>query len=93
MALGALGFAHVFAGWWAAQQDLAEIPFGHIEGVGLSDPTKLVDLHGWTERGMVHAYLALGFVCLAAMTIVWTLGRQPAEAPGGGLAALKGLDD
>lgn len=74
--LGALGFSDVFSTWWRAWGDPAEIPFGRIEGVGLSDASKLVDVHGWSEAGLVRAHLVLGVLCLVALAVryAWGLG-------------------
>ncbi len=72
--LGALGFADVFLTWWHAWGDAAEIPFGRIEGVGLSDASKLVDVHGWSEAGLVGAHLVLGGLCLVVIAARWAWG-------------------
>src|SRR5262249_17637602 len=58
LALGAFGFADAFALWWRARKDPGVIPFGEIEGVGHSDPTRLVDAHGWSLSQLVGRYVA-----------------------------------
>jgi hypothetical protein len=65
LVIGAGAFADVFHQWFAAWRDVAALPFGRIEGVGLSDATRLVEQHGWSEAGLLRAYLGLGLVCLA----------------------------
>lgn len=71
LVIGAGAFASVYATWLSALRDRDEVPFGRIEGVGLSDPSRLVDVHGWSVGGLVHAYVALGVVCLGALAAGW----------------------
>ena len=71
LVIGAGSFANVFVQWWRAWRDPAQIPFGRIEGVGLSDPTRLVDNHGWAEHRVVMSYLVLGGLCLLALAALW----------------------
>ncbi len=68
LVIGAGAFADVFHQWFAAWRDVAELPLGRIEGVGLSDATRLLDQHGWSEQGMIRAYLGLGLACLSLLT-------------------------
>jgi hypothetical protein len=74
LAIGALAFADTFSVWWAARRDSESIPFGEIEGVGLSDASRLVDQLDWTVPQLLHRYL---FVCLACL--LWLLFRMAAE--------------
>jgi hypothetical protein len=76
--IGAFGFADVLRTWWAARKDWSAIPFGANEGVGLSDPTKLVETHGWSELGLVRAYLAVSAVCGVALVVMYVLGGMAA---------------
>jgi len=71
--LGGFAFADVFTVWWRARHDLEAIPFGEIEGVGHSDPTRLVDEHGWSVPQLVTRYVALGVVCLVVMAIFYVI--------------------
>lgn len=71
LVIGAGAFANVLLAWWRAWRDPAEIPFGAIEGVGLSDPSRLVDLYGWSEHRVVMSYLVLGTVCLLVLATAW----------------------
>ena len=43
LVIGAAGFCDAASTWFAARRDPGEIPFGRIEGVGLSDPSVLVE--------------------------------------------------
>jgi hypothetical protein len=56
------------------------IPFGEIEGVGLSDPSKLTDVFNWSQHQVVDRYVTLGCLCLLVLVIVWlwqTLAARP----------------
>lgn len=72
LVIGAAAYVDVLMVWLAAWRDRAEIAFGRIEGVGLSDPSKLVDDHGWTTRQLVTRYLLVALVCAAAFGASWT---------------------
>ncbi len=78
--IGAASFMDAFSKWWAARSDFANIPFGQIEGVGLSDPSKLVDVHGWSETELIRRYLWLGLGCLAALAVLYAVGLYRARA-------------
>jgi len=71
--LGAFGFADIFTVWWRARHDLDVIPFGEIEGVGHSDPTRLVDDHGWSVPALVSRYVTLGVVCIVVMAALYVV--------------------
>jgi hypothetical protein len=73
LVLGAFGFADVFNVWWRARHDPETIPFGEIEGVGHSDPSRLVDDHGWSVPALISRYVTLGVVCLVVMAVVYVL--------------------
>ena len=73
LVIGAAAFTDTFATWWQARHDWDAIPFGEIEGVGLSDPSKLTDVYGWSTRLLVKRYVALGVVCLAALAVVYAV--------------------
>ncbi len=74
LVIGAAAFTDTFATWWQARHDYDVIPFGEIEGVGLSDPSKLTDVYGWSTHAMVHRYVTLGAFCLVALAVVWARG-------------------
>lgn len=80
LAIGAAGFVDAFATWWTARHDPSVIPFGEIEGVGLSDPSKLTEVFGWSQAQVVDRYVTLGTLCLLVLAVVWlwqTLAARP----------------
>jgi hypothetical protein len=64
----------MFGTWWAARADFGKIPFGEMEGVGLSDATRLVDEFNWTTEGMIRRYVLTGVACLVALALVYAWG-------------------
>ena len=70
LVIGAGAFMDAFITWVRSWRDFAELPFGRSESSGLSDALRLVDVSGWSEAGLVRAYLALGLACLAVLAIV-----------------------
>jgi hypothetical protein len=80
LVIGAASFADAFAQWWGARSDYDTIPFGHDEGSGLSDPSVLTELFGWTTGALVRRYVVLGCLCLAALAAVYAWGLS--IAPG-----------
>ena len=71
LVIGAAAYCDAAATWFAARRDPGEIPFGRIEGVGLSDPSVLVEVHGWSERALVSRYVTLAGLCLLALAALW----------------------
>lgn len=47
------------------------IPFGEIEGVGLSDPSTLQETFGWSTRELVDRHVMVGVLCGAMILGVW----------------------
>ena len=76
--IGAFAFMDAFTTWLAAARDPDAIPFGEIEGVGQSDPTVLVDDHGWTLHQLIARYTRLGWLCLAMLGAwyAWNVRRR-----------------
>jgi hypothetical protein len=70
LVIGAGAYANIASEWFGAWRDSANIAFGRIEGVGLSDPSKLVDVYNWSERRLVNSYLTLSFVCLVVLVVL-----------------------
>lgn len=70
VAIGAAAYVGTLAPWWAARRDHDLIPFGEIEGVGLSDASKLDELYDWTSAQMVDRYVALGVACGVVLALV-----------------------
>jgi hypothetical protein len=79
LAIGAVSFVDVFALWWGARSDYDLIPFGQNEGSGLSDPSVLTELFGWTTGALVRRYVTLGCVCLAALAVLYAWGLARAR--------------
>ncbi len=82
LSIGAAAFVDTFATWWTARSDTDAIPFGEIEGVGLSDPSKLKDVYGWSTEHLVHHYVALGVGCLVALAVVYAWQLRPGPMTG-----------
>jgi hypothetical protein len=74
LVIGAAAYVDAFATWWAARHDWDAIPFGEIEGVGLSDPSKLTDEYGWPVKLLVTRYVTLGLLCAVVLTGIWVWG-------------------
>ena len=71
LVIGAAALVDTFGTWLAARHDTGAIPFGEIEGVGLSDPSKLDEVYGWTDHQIVGRYLGVGIACLVGLTAAW----------------------
>ncbi|QSQ18788.1 hypothetical protein JY651_25860 [Pyxidicoccus parkwayensis] len=71
--IGGTSFMDGLLTWWRARRDFAEIPFGQMEGVGLSDPSHLVDEYGWTEAGLIRRYLTVGVMCLVFLAVLYAV--------------------
>ena len=71
LVIGAAAFVDTFATWWTARTHLSAIPFGEIEGVGLSDPSRLDQTYGWSTHQIVERYVTLGGLCLVALAVAW----------------------
>jgi hypothetical protein len=74
LVIGSAAYVDTFATWWAARHDWEAIPFGEIEGVGLSDPTKLTDVYGWSVESMIQRYVMLGVACALVFSAAWIWG-------------------
>lgn len=59
---------------WLRASDHDTIAFGHIEGVGDSDPSRLVDDHGWSVDALVGRYQTLLWACAAAIVLLYVRG-------------------
>lgn len=77
--IGAFAFCDVAGQWRRAARDFADIPFGEIEGVGLSDASRLVEEFGWTERQLVGRYNALATAALVLLTCLHVLAVRRAR--------------
>lgn len=80
LVIGAAAFTDAFKTWWDARTDFGAIPFGRIEGVGLSDPTRLTDWFGWSTQAMISRYMGLAWLCLAVLGMAYAFGVFRARA-------------
>jgi hypothetical protein len=80
LVIGAAALVDTLGTWWQARSNPDVIPFGEIEGVGLSDPSKLQDVYGWTTDQLVHRYVVAGYVSLAALAVTWGFAVHHARA-------------
>ena len=71
LVIGAAALVDTFATWSAARADPDAIPFGEIEGVGLSDPSKLDEVYGWTTHQIVQRHWSIGIACFIVLAIAW----------------------
>ena len=83
LVIGAGAFMDAFVTWVKAWRDWAELPLGRNEGSGLSDASRLIDVSGWSEAGLVRSYLALGLVCLGVLAALtaWRLLSRGHRSP------------
>ena len=79
LVIGAAAYVDGFATWLAARHDADAIPYGEIEGVGLSDPSKLVETYGWSEPAMIARFVAVGAVCAVTLLVTWLLAIRAAR--------------
>jgi hypothetical protein len=80
LVIGAAAFTDAFKTWWDARNNFGHIPFGRIEGVGLSDPSKLTDWFGWSVNTLVSRYMGLAWACLAVLGAIYVAGVLRARA-------------
>ena len=80
LVIGAAAFTDAFKTWWSARSDFGAIPFGRIEGVGLSDPARLTEWFGWSVNTMISRYMGLAWVCLAVLAVLYVTGVLRARA-------------
>ncbi len=74
LVIGAFSFADVTKQWLDARADPETIPYGEIEGIGHSDPTKLVFDHGWPQETMISRYLWIAGLSLLAVAVLYGWG-------------------
>ncbi len=83
LVIGAFAFMDAFKTWWDAGHGRDGVEYGHLEGVGDSDPTRLVFEYGWGEARLIARYLRLAWICLTALGLLylWNLRPRPAAPP------------
>lgn len=79
LAIGAAAFVDTFATWWSARHDLGAIPFGELEGIGLSDPSKLQEVYGWPTGVIVGRFVDVGATCIAVLIAAWLVATWRAH--------------
>jgi hypothetical protein len=79
LVIGTATVVDTFATWWSARGDRSAIPYGEIEGVGLSDPSKLEQLHGWSTGDLVGRYVLVGGACVTIIAVVYAWGVYSAR--------------
>lgn len=80
LVIGACSLVDALDTWVRAGRDRALLPLGEIEGVGLSDASKLMEVHGWTAGALTGRYVTLGLVCLAALGVGYAAALARARA-------------
>ena len=72
--IGSLAYLDGVFTWWPARKDASVIPYGEIEGVGLSDPTKLIDVAGWTQQQLIDRHVYVIVIVGAIIVARWVYG-------------------
>lgn len=80
LVIGAASFTDAFRTWWRARTNSDAVPFGHIVGVGPSDPSYLMDSHGWSMDMLVSRHVGLGVLCLLVLGMVYAVALLRARA-------------
>ena len=83
--LGALAFWSVYSRWSGGFENIANA-LEDTDERGPSDPMLLTTMYGWPIYVLIHRYLRLGQVCLAALGVAYAVGivrarRAEAELP------------
>ncbi len=73
LVIGAAAWMDGFKTWWTARKDEDAIPFGLIEGIGTSDPTRLVEDYNWSIDQLVQRHVGLALVSLAALGCLYVV--------------------
>ena len=74
LVIGAAALVDTLSTWWTARTDTDVIPFGEIEGVGKSNPSRLREVWGWTDHQLISRYTTVGELCVVALVAVWAWG-------------------
>ena len=67
LVIGALSFMDVYAVW---SGPFDQLPFGENEN-GLSDPSVLTEIYGWSLLTLINRYGQLAHACLALLVVVY----------------------
>jgi len=68
LVIGALAFMDVYAVW---SRPIDRLPFGENEN-GMSDPSVLTEMYGWSVLMLINRYHQLARACLVLLAIVYT---------------------
>lgn len=74
LVIGAGAFVDLAMPWLQAVGDASAIPYGRIEGVGLSDPSRMTDTYGWLQSELIRSYLTCAGVSLGVVAASWWWG-------------------
>lgn len=80
LAIGAAALVDPLDTWVAAWRDPGQLPLGEIEGVGLSDASRLMEVHGWSTGALAGRHVALGFSALALLAVAYVVALRRARA-------------
>jgi len=80
LVIGACGLVDPLDTWVRAALDRGQLPLGEIEGVGLSDASALMEVHGWSAGALTGRYVAIGLGCLIALAIAYAVELLRARA-------------
>lgn len=80
LGIGAASLVDALHTWVGAWRDPRLLPLGEIEGVGLSDASSLLEVHGWSAHALSSRYVALGAACLAALGVGYAVALRRARA-------------
>ena len=75
LVIGALAFMDVYAVW---SGPIDRLPFGENEN-GLSDPSVLTEMYGWSLISLVNRYRQLARACLTLLVVVYFAAIYPAD--------------
>lgn len=70
LVIGAAALVDAGMTWYRARKNYELIPYGEIEGVGLSDPSKLLEA-GWREAQIVGRFTTVAALCTLVVLGVW----------------------
>ena len=76
LAIGAASYIDAFHTWLCARSDPDAAPLGEIEGVGLSDASTLMQLHGWSLHRIAATYVGVGVTCAAGIVALYVWGLR-----------------
>jgi hypothetical protein len=85
LVIGALAFMDAFAVWFGG---IGTIPFGENEN-GMSDPSVLTEMYGWSIKLLMERYQHLAVLCLMLLALRYIAGIAAVLAPAGDSSRLQ----